>query len=256
MVAYEVTNFMPRSPFSVGRLDILNSSRNHWESLCGLFTSLRDYSFGRRDAGLLGMKEYASDIRRFKHVLSRLASASAHAAQRPLLIWKYSTPQHFPTPSGMWKWEGMPSQPWKVGNFGFEFDNCRPIQKPMKAYARNTIAEHILESLFADGILILMSQSWHNLIKYHDLHLANGDCTHWCLNSVVPRFWAQDLLSVVKRHTQGCTWSGCRRNHTNTSNGSSRTITNTSNGSSRTNDSNYTSKRFTRHIFKRHFDLV
>eukprot|EP00747_Dinoflagellata_sp_TGD_P102119 gnl/TRDRNA2_/TRDRNA2_168561_c1_seq4.p1 gnl/TRDRNA2_/TRDRNA2_168561_c1~~gnl/TRDRNA2_/TRDRNA2_168561_c1_seq4.p1 ORF type:complete len:220 (+),score=1.82 gnl/TRDRNA2_/TRDRNA2_168561_c1_seq4:35-661(+) len=207
MVAYDVAHLMRSSPFNIGRFDALNSSRNHWRSLCDRFSSLKDYSYARREADLLGMQEYASDIQRFKDVLSRLTSASAHAAKRPLLIWKYSTPQHFPTPTGMWQREGMPGQQ------SFESVNCRPLEHRTKAYARNTLAEHLLETLFADGSLILMKRSWNSLRNYHDLHLANGDCTHWCLNSVVPKFWARDLVQVIQKHTKG-----------RTSNGSARTI--------------------------------
>merc|ERR1712079_992085 len=103
-------------------------------------------------------------IRRFRDTLLRLRGDAKHS----LLIWKYSTPQHFPTPSGMYDWRGVPGAPWN--RWGPFFDNCVPIKHPSASYGRNTIAEHILAPMFANRSMVLMTSSWADTAKNYQLH--------------------------------------------------------------------------------------
>eukprot|EP00746_Dinoflagellata_sp_MGD_P152268 gnl/MRDRNA2_/MRDRNA2_83546_c0_seq5.p1 gnl/MRDRNA2_/MRDRNA2_83546_c0~~gnl/MRDRNA2_/MRDRNA2_83546_c0_seq5.p1 ORF type:complete len:488 (-),score=49.64 gnl/MRDRNA2_/MRDRNA2_83546_c0_seq5:158-1621(-) len=170
--------------------------------------ALTDYSYHRKWIGpdALDMKAYASDLRRFKNTLSRLRMKRK---KMPELIWKYTTPQHFPTQNGLYDWLGpkavlknllgRPKQEKKEGEH-----YCKDLENPKEAYARNMIAEDILAPLFDSGVMKLMSKSYAKTAEYYNFHMENHlpndvkwDCTHYCLNSMVPRFWIQDLLEVI-----------------------------------------------------------
>ena len=136
-----------------------------------------------------------------------------------VMMWKYSNPQHFNTPGGMYEWGGGPNLErgsWNanVSATRLKHNTCVKISDLQEARQRNIVAESALrlaEHGSVDGVWdAYMNASWLDVAQQHNLHQRrsvvrstyghlNPDCTHYCSTSALLDLWVDDFFTELMR---------------------------------------------------------
>ena len=134
-----------------------------------------------------------------------------------VMVWKYSNPQHFNTPGGMYEWGGGPdlkkANP-NASSHRTKHEFCVQIRDFQEARRRNVVAENALRLTkhgSVDGVWdAYMNASWLDVAQQHNLHQRRAvvrsadnhlrpDCTHFCSTPPLLDLWVDDFFTELLR---------------------------------------------------------
>jgi hypothetical protein len=124
--------------------------------------------------------------------LAWLKQIAMDTTRRNVVIWRDTTPQHFPSPSGYFveHVEGEDSLPY----------NCLPIANQSSAVDwRNKIPLNELSTGAYDPVELL--EIHDTLEPFWDMHHHSGDCTHFCYSPVLWQPMWHRLYRILERNS-------------------------------------------------------